>query len=457
MNLTRNRIKKLNARLLAGELITRLAHDVGIPWQELWEILKDDFARHRQGQGDGMNLTRDQIKKLRARLLAGEPITRLAQEVGIPWQRLLEILSGSTRHRPSRGGSTNLTVDQVENIKARLLAGEPITRLAQEVGVRWQWIWEILEDGGARRESGQQQSQPSPSRPSQRQCLSVNRLAVREADGIDRVTFDSVGETVTDALADYAQNESNRRFIADNLRSHMSGHDGWANNFTKKMLLAAIANPPKKLLDAVEQMRQSLIDEVCPPMRCRRRVVRNQEFGDELTPELVLVRSLTPWERMSREPQPRKSVTIGVNLTVAGIQPAEHILWRGAAATALADILTQRGLNVEIVAFLSIGHMSSRSNMVVSRYIIKRADMPLDIGAASVALAEIAYMRLVCLYGLARHMPGILSYHLGDPKCLPAQDRAGIDYLAENIISRKSAVEWLRESVTQQKNGKVHV
>ena len=35
--------------------------------------------------------------------------------------------------------------------------------------------------------------------------------------------------------------------------------------------------------------------------------------------------------------------------------------------------------------------------------------MPLDIGAVSLALAEIAYARLVCLYGLARHVPGRLS------------------------------------------------
>ena len=351
----------------------------------------------------------------------------------------------------------NLTLDQIENLKARLAAGERITRLGHEAGIPWQRLWGILKGAGAQ-QSGQQQSQPRPRRQSQPQRRTSTSAAVRDADGIDRITFDSVGEALVDSMADYAQNDHNRTFIRDRLASHMSGHDSWANNFTREKLLATIANPPKRLLDAVEEMRQTLMDEVCPPVCSRRRVVRNQDFGDELTPESVLVRSLTPWERMSRETQPRRSVTIGVNLTVHSGQRAEHLLWRGAAAAALADILTQRGINVEIVAFWSIGRISTHSQMVVSKYVIKRADMPLDLGAVSVALAEIAYARLVALYGLGRHMPGKLSSSMGHCESLPSQDRAGIDYLAErNVTSREAAESWLRESAARQESGVLHV
>jgi hypothetical protein len=275
----------------------------------------------------------------------------------------------------------------------------------------------------------------------------------RCADGIDRITFDSVSEAVIDSLADYAQNAGNRDFVANRLCEHLCGHDAWANNFTREQLLDTIANPPQHLLDAVEDMRRQLVDEISPPVCSRRRIRRNQDFGDELTPESVLVRSLTPWERTTRETQPKRSVTIGVNLTVHAGQRAEHLLWRGAAAAALADILTQRGLNVEIVAFWTIGKMSNLSDMVVSRYVIKRADMPLDVGSVSVALAEIAYARLVALYGLARHMEGVLSDSLGYCEHLPQQDRAGIDYLSEtNITSRGSAESWLRTCASQQKS-----
>jgi hypothetical protein len=351
----------------------------------------------------------------------------------------------------------NLTLDQIEDLKARLAAGERITRLGQEVGIPWQRLWGTLKGGSA-----QQQSQPRPRRQHHQSQAQQRRTStsavVRDSDGIDRITFDSVGEAVIDALADYAQNDSNRNFIAGRLAGHMNGHDSWANFYTKSRLLDTIANPPRKLLGAVEEMRQSLMDEVCPPVCSRRRVVRNQEWGDELNVEQVLARNLTPWERMSRENQPRRSVTIGVNLTVNAGQRAEHLLWRGAAAAALADILTQRGVNVEIVAFWTIGRISNRSDMVVSRYVVKRADMPLDLGAVAVALAEIAYARLICLYGLGRHMQGILSKHMGHCETLPAQDRAGIDYLAEsNVTSRERAETWLRDSAARQESGVLHV
>ena len=350
----------------------------------------------------------------------------------------------------------NLTLDQIEDLKARLASGERITRLGQEVGIPWQRLWGILKGGSA--QQSQQQSQPRPRRHAQPQARTSTTAAVKDADGIHRVSFDSVGEAVVDSMADYAQNDSNRTFIAGRLAGHMSGNDAWANYFTKSKLLATIAHPPKHLLDAVEEMRQQLMDDVCPPVCSRRRVVRNQDYGDELTPESVLVRSLTPWERMSRETQPRRSVTIGVNLTVHAGQRAEHLLWRGAAAAALADILTQRGVNVEIVAFWSIGRISTCSQMVVSKYVIKRADMPLDTGAVAVALAEIAFARLVALYGLGRHMPGVLSKSMGHCETLPEADKAGIDYLAESRITTRTAAEsWLKDAAAHQESGVLHV
>jgi len=282
----------------------------------------------------------------------------------------------------------------------------------------------------------------------------------RDSDGIDRITFDSVGQAVVDATTDYAQNEGNRVFLAERMAFHMSDAvgDEWTNFYTRSKLLDVIANPPQHLLDSVEQMRQSLVDEISPPVSTRRRIRRNQDFGDELTPESVLVRSLTPWERMTRENQPKRSVIIGVNLTVHGDQKPEHLLWRGAAAAALADILTQRGMNVEIVAFWTIGTMSSTSRMVVARYIVKRPDMPLDLGAVSVALAEIAFARLVALYGLARHMTGVLHDGLRCCEKLPISDRSGIDYLAEANITSCSAAEcWLRACAKRQESEVCHV
>lgn len=281
---------------------------------------------------------------------------------------------------------------------------------------------------------------------------------VRGADGIDRITFGSVGEAVIDAMADYAQNEGNKTLLAERIAYHATGDDAWANYYTREKLLNTIAHPPAELLEAVEDMRRQLVEEIAPPVCSRRRVRRNQEWGDELTPESVLARSLTPWERMTRETHPRRSVTIGVNLGVHCGQRANDLLRRGAAAAALADILTGRGVSVEIVAFWTIGHMNSTSRMLVARYMVKRGDMPLDVGAVAVALAEIAYARLVALYGLARHVPGLLDDALGTCEKLPAADRAGTDYLADSgITSRGEAEAWLHAAAARQESGVCHV
>jgi len=280
----------------------------------------------------------------------------------------------------------------------------------------------------------------------------------RDADGIHRMTFDSVGEAVLDAMTDYAQNEGNRQAIADRLIYHLTGSDVWANKYTREKLLDAIAHPPARLLEAVDELRRQLVDEVAPPVRTRRRLRRNQEWGEELAPEAVLARSPTPWERMTREARPRRSVTIGVNLTVDHRQRQQHLLWRGAAAAALADILTSRGVNVEIVAFWTIGNMTTTVTKVVARYVVKPADMPMDVGAVAVAVAEIAYARLVALYGLARHVPGGLHSGFGHCERLPVQDRSGIDYLAESTItSREAAEAWLRRAAGRQESEVCHV
>jgi hypothetical protein len=232
----------------------------------------------------------------------------------------------------------------------------------------------------------------------------------------------------------------------------------WSNHYNREKLLAAVAAAPKYLLDAVSKMRDSLVEEICPPVCTRRRIARNQDFGDELNAEQVLTRSLTPWERMTRVNQPRRSVTIGVNLSVDCHQKAAELLWRGAAAAALADILTQRGVNVEIVAFWSIEKMSSTSSQAVGNFIVKRADMPMEIGAAALALSEIAYARLVGLFALARHAKGRLDRNFGYAAKLPASDRKGMDYVIDNeVTSEVQAAAWLRACTANQESQTLEV
>ena len=86
-------------------------------------------------------------------------------------------------------------------------------------------------------------------------------------------------------------------------------------------------------------------------------VLCNPVTGEEaLDADRCLARSLAPWDRNVREHQARRTVTIGCNLSVNAGVPPKQLLYRGAAALVLADILSSRGLNVGIVLFDSRTH-----------------------------------------------------------------------------------------------------
>lgn len=275
--------------------------------------------------------------------------------------------------------------------------------------------------------------------------------AYRGADGVHRYEFASIGEAVADALDDYAQNDGNRERIRDSQNSALSGRDRWGNYFTRERLLGELTNPSAELLGAVDEMRQLLVEQIATPSSPRRKVRRGLDWGEELDPDRWLIREPNSWERTMREAQPRRTVTIGCNITVnAGIRP-EQLLYRGAAALALADMLTSRGLNVAIVLFKSVSDPSTTVSQGVIRYSLKDATMPLDLGACTFAMCEIAFSRIVGVCGEARHWPGRLASGMGRGSSLPRADRQGLDYIIDaDVLSRQAAEEWLKHQMQEK-------
>jgi hypothetical protein len=268
--------------------------------------------------------------------------------------------------------------------------------------------------------------------------------ATLSADGVWRYECNSVSEAVADALDDYAQNDSTAEYLRARLDLALSGRDKWANKFTRSRFLRELSNPSQHLLDAVDRMRERLIGEVDVPAAPRRRVRRGQEFGEELDSDRFLTRSLAPWDRSVREPQGRRTVTIGCNLSVHAGQTAEELLYRGATALALADLLTSRGVNVGIVCFDSTDHPTNTVPRCVMRHVVKDPTMPLYVSSVAFAMCEIAYFRVVMAIGQIRHLPGRMDECLGFPASLPAADRQGIDFLVErDVTSEEAAAEWL--------------
>jgi hypothetical protein len=282
---------------------------------------------------------------------------------------------------------------------------------------------------------------------------SAAKRAQCDLDGVHRYQFSSVGEMVLDALDDYAQNDTNRERIREMQSQALSGSDAWGNYFTRDRLLNQLHDPDVNLLEAIESLRQELVGEVLPPTTPRRRIRRGLDYGDELDSDRYLQREPNAWERSVREPQPRRTVTIGCNVCVHCRQKPEELLYRGAATLALADALTTRGLNVEIVLFKAVSDPTPQVGLGVIKCQLKDPMMPLSLGDLAFSLCEIAFTRNVVICGAARHWTGALRTGWGTPSALPASDRQGIDYLIDlDVKSRDAAADWLRTQINREVN-----
>jgi len=149
------------------------------------------------------------------------------------------------------------------------------------------------------------------------------RVARRDSDGVHRIEFESPMAVVAYARRDVATTEDNRQYLTQSLMHYCIGCDGtgpgdrWTNYYDYERLMNDSANPPAALLDAVSTMREQLLDRVAPPQAPRRRVRRGQDYGDEIDPDRFVVRNPSLWSRVDRELQPRRTVTLGVNLPLA--------------------------------------------------------------------------------------------------------------------------------------------
>jgi hypothetical protein len=263
---------------------------------------------------------------------------------------------------------------------------------------------------------------------------------------------------VLDALDDYAQNDTNREKVRVRMDYALSGRDGWANHFTRNRFLKEIGNPRQELLDAVDLMRKQLIDDIAAPTSPRRRIRRGQEWGEELDVDRWLVRDFNPWDRNVREQQANKTVTIGCNLSVNAYVKPYQLLYRGAAALALADILTSRGYSVAIHLFWSADNVTNRASRSVFKYVVKEHSMPLDVSAVAFAMCEIAFFRVIGVLGGVRHLPGIAHDGLGHAAGLPAADSKGLDFLIEtDVLGQDEATKWMQGCLASQDAEVCHV
>lgn len=269
----------------------------------------------------------------------------------------------------------------------------------------------------------------------------MDRQFTKDSDGIHRVEYASVSDIVAVATAEGEGNHAGNIDTIDqrNRRHAAEDGDGYFNGYSLESIIAALDNPPQELVLAVERIKDQIETKVVAPTGRRRRTVRRLELGDELDPIAWVSRSPEGWSETRYQTERKHVARIAVNLSVHCRRTPQQLLYRGAAAAALADVLTVQGYSVEIVAFQSGSGLSSGQGSAVSSTIVKRADAPLDIGAVALALSEIAFFRIVTMSADARLCTSKLTGGWGHVEPLPDQDRKQFDIILDSDILTEAA------------------
>lgn len=311
--------------------------------------------------------------------------------------------------------------------------------------------------GCGKKPAAMPEPQPEPTPEPEPQPGTVGEHpAIRGIDGIHRYEYGSISEATELAVTSYAQTDSGRIDLDGRQHGYWGGD--FYNFYSKDRLLGELSNPSQGLVDAVQQMRDRLSEELALPTTPRRKIRRGQDYGDEVDVDRWLARDPYMWDRNVREQNPSRTVTIGCNIAVSCGRKPHELLWRGAAALALADFLNERGVNVQIVVFKAVEGPAAGVSKGVIRYTVKDATMPLDVNSLALAMCEIGWCRAVAVHGGARHWPGKLQMGLGTPCNLPAADAKGIDYLIEQtVVTQEGADAWLRAAVSRHDAEVAHV
>ncbi|MCC6360653.1 MAG: hypothetical protein IT450_18085 [Phycisphaerales bacterium] len=258
--------------------------------------------------------------------------------------------------------------------------------------------------------------------------------------GIQRTEFSSVGEMVAEALATGEANHAENARFADNHLDKMPGNRRYFNGYTRASLMAALDECPVALLATVNRIKETIESKIVPPTTTRRRVQRGLEDGDEMDPVAWLQCDPNGWQEIRRETTTKPIIRVGVNLSVSSNKTAEATLYRGAAAAAIADILTARGYSVEIDGFNSVIEMLRHGiHTHVCKVSVKSGDMPLNLPAVAFCLSEIAFFRAVFLAAIARREHRQVDCGMGYPQRLPADDAAAYDAVIDSDVLDEQA------------------
>lgn len=208
--------------------------------------------------------------------------------------------------------------------------------------------------------------------------------------------------------------------------------------------------------DIVTQLRDSLDLSDLPRPVSRRRVLRwREDDGDELDRDRLYA-GASPWRATMRESRHGPQfVQVVTDVCTGACVDHKDILWRGAAAVALTDILESAGYRVELVAAKYVTHAYDDNRRGLAAAVtLKRPGDPLDIATLAAAVSGWAY-RSVWFAAYPFCQPNNINGGLGNVQPLAEALPALIGEPAANcsrivchgVFSAAAAITWLRSAL----------
>lgn len=203
-------------------------------------------------------------------------------------------------------------------------------------------------------------------------------------------------------------------------------------------------------VDGVKRIYEALghIGQDVQAVSLKRRIVRSDQ-GDEFDIHRAYSGGLDQaWSRRTRQVRVAggASITIGVSIAQSVGNNSEEQFWRGAAAVRLADILTDAGYQVRIMAYSkSTGYYVNGSGMLFT-VTVKEANQPLDLSAVASIVALAGANRW---YGLAQgHAePYEVDEGNGVPDSRYMLDEADFNITKSSISTREDAERFINNAL----------
>jgi len=187
---------------------------------------------------------------------------------------------------------------------------------------------------------------------------------------------------------------------------------------------AAVNEQWSEGLDIFQEMLFELSKIELPTIRCRKRRLRwDTDNGDEVDNDRL--RAGQEYWRLSRREETRgfQTICIVTNISTSGGVSSGRVLWRGALAVVLADLLEKQGHRVELWA------ADRGLNAYENRYgsfqavCLKQADEPLDLVSVVNAVSGWFY-RTIFFQDLKSETGSNVACGYGAPTKIDPQDEA---------------------------------